>query len=83
MNKTLTRVTVTAAVLLAAGSAFAQQAGGGPPAQTQSAAPKTQGGMQGAQGTNTPGSPGTQSGMQQQTPGGMGQGNNATSTEKK
>jgi hypothetical protein len=76
MTKTLTRLTIAAAVLFAAGSAFAQQAGSGPQPQM---APNTQGGSpqtKGTQGTMSPMSPSTTgqgqrngTGMQQLTPG--------------
>jgi hypothetical protein len=91
MNKTFTRVTMTAAIVLAAGTAaLAQQAGGGPLPQT--GAPNTAGSTPQTQGTMTQPSTSGQGQGQRSGTGAMtapqagaggGQGNNATSNEKK
>ena len=82
MNKTITALMLAATLVFAAGSAaLAQQAGGGPQPQLGTSTPKTQEGTTRPQPVQ-PGSPGTQSGTVQQPTTG-GQGNNATSTEKK
>jgi hypothetical protein len=89
MNKTFTRLTMTGAIVLAAGTAaLAQQAGGGPLPQT--GAPNTAGSTPQTQGTmtqpNTSGQgqrSGTGAMTAPQAGAGGGQGNNATSNEKK
>lgn len=81
MNKTLAGLTI-AAVVFTVGGALAQQAGGGPQPQLGTKTPNTQDTAT-PQTVPQPGSPGTQSGKQPQTTGAGGQGNNATSTEKK
>jgi hypothetical protein len=93
MNKTFTQLTMSAAIVLAAGTAaLAQQAGGGPLPQT--GAPNTAGSTPQTQGTMTqPNTSGQGQGQGQkrgtgamtapQAGAGGGQGNNATSNEKK
>jgi hypothetical protein len=82
MIKTFTGLTMATAVAFTVGGALAQQAGGGPQPRLGTSTPNTQEGTTRPQTVPQPGSPGTQSGSTQQPTTG-GQGNNATSTEKK
>ena len=86
MIKTLTGLTMVVATTFLVGDALAQQAGGGPQPQLGTKTPNAQNATPGREETLPP-SPnvgGQRSGtIQQPTVGGGGQGNNATSTEKK
>ena len=85
MIKTLTGLTMAAAVVFTVGDALAQQAGGGPQPQLGTSTPNAQNAKPGREETLPP-SPnvgGQRSGTIQQLTVGGGQGNNATSTEKK
>jgi hypothetical protein len=85
MIKTITGLTLAAAVVLTVGDALAQQAGGGPHPQLGTSTPNAKNATPGREETLPP-SPhvgGQRSGTIQQPTIGGGQGNNATSTEKK
>jgi hypothetical protein len=85
MIKTFTGLTMAAALFSTVGGALAQQAGGGSQPQLGTAAPNAQNATPGREETLPP-SPnvgGQRSGTIQQPTLGGGQGNNATSTEKK
>jgi hypothetical protein len=85
MIKSFTGLAMAAAVAFTVGGALAQQAGGGPQPQLGTSTPNAQNATPGREETLPP-SPnvgGQRSGTIQQPTVGGGQGNNATSTEKK